>query len=304
MAVPSVNLPLTIAVVQFCPKIGRVQENIAKANELLASLQPRSVDLVCLPEMIFTGYAFPNSAAILPHLEEPKTGPTSTFCASLARRLACHVVAGYPERLKDTEIPQRSSNGPEIVGANSAVLYGPDGEWIGRYRKTNLFETDMPWAKAGTGFATFHLPPPLHTLCLGICMDLNVQPPHDWTLSDGPYELADYCIEQQADILLLLNSWLESSDAKNSDKDSPDWNTINYWSLRLEPLWAERDNKQLDDTDRRKEMTVVICNRTGEENGVKFAGSSSVFRMTPGAGRGALLNKMTRCEEGVRIWRV
>lgn len=38
----------------------------------------------------------------------------------------------------------------EKVGANSAVFYGPGGEWLGDYRKTNLFETDMTWAKAGT----------------------------------------------------------------------------------------------------------------------------------------------------------
>ena len=39
----------------------------------------------------------------------------------------------------------------------------------------------------GTGFATFDLPPPLGTLSLGICMDLNVQPPALWDdLDAGP----------------------------------------------------------------------------------------------------------------------
>ena len=37
----------------------------------------------------------------------------------------------------------------ERIGANSAVLYGPDGQWVGGYRKTNLFKTDLTWAKAG-----------------------------------------------------------------------------------------------------------------------------------------------------------
>lgn len=35
------------------------------------------------------------------------------------------------------------------VGANSAVVYDPNGVRIGDYRKTNLFETDMTWAKPG-----------------------------------------------------------------------------------------------------------------------------------------------------------
>lgn len=38
----------------------------------------------------------------------------------------------------------------EEVGANSAVLYGPDGAFVGNYRKTNPFETDKTWAKPGT----------------------------------------------------------------------------------------------------------------------------------------------------------
>ncbi len=35
------------------------------------------------------------------------------------------------------------------VGANAAALYGPDGEFVGSYRKTNLYTTDMTWARAG-----------------------------------------------------------------------------------------------------------------------------------------------------------
>ena len=36
-----------------------------------------------------------------------------------------------------------------MVGANSAILAGPEGDSIG-YRKTNMFETDKTWAKPGT----------------------------------------------------------------------------------------------------------------------------------------------------------
>ncbi len=82
------------------------------------------------------------------------------FCASLAARLRCYVVAGYPERLKPEEVRRvvlpasDHENGTEAreidkVGANAAALYGPDGEFVGDYRKTNLYETDMTWARAG-----------------------------------------------------------------------------------------------------------------------------------------------------------
>lgn len=73
-------------------------------------------------------------------------------------------MAGYPEKLEAKELeetrreakevddkPLLTPDGKEInrVGANSAVIYGPDGKWVGGYRKTNLFETDLTWAKPG-----------------------------------------------------------------------------------------------------------------------------------------------------------
>ena len=103
-----------------------------------------------------------------PFLEKPQTGPTSSFCSNLAKKLECYIVAGYPEHLEpediekyskcdqvmidESELANEEHNSPpkrKIVGANSAVLYGPKGEWIGGYRKTNLFKTDKTWAAAG-----------------------------------------------------------------------------------------------------------------------------------------------------------
>lgn len=252
------------------------------------------------------GYNFENAQAIYPHLELPKTGPTSQFCSELAERLKCYVFAGYPERLVGDEA--ESSEEPEVdaktetpsetrlVGANSAVLYSPEGEWIGHYRKTNLFETDKTWAKAGeyplyqflidrapllyfslpgTGFATFHLPSPLHTVCFGICNDLNPATSDPWTVEDGPYEIADYALSQNSDILILINAWL---DSRNEEEEDNDWHTLNYWAARLRPLWvkdtsessdksSEEEDGEAEDGVDKKEIIVGVCNRTGEENG-------------------------------------
>lgn len=116
---------------------------------------------------IVTGYVFPDAVSISPYLEEPRTGPTSTFCASLATRLRCYVVAGYPERLRPEEahraiLPADDENETrevDKVGANAAALYGPDGQFVGDYRKTNLYETDMTWAHAGWYSSDPHVPP-------------------------------------------------------------------------------------------------------------------------------------------------
>lgn len=104
-------------------------------------------------------------------------------------------------------------------------------------------------------------------------MDLNPQIP-EWTSAEGPYELADYAISNKANVLLLLNSWLDSG----KELDEPnDWHTLNYWAVRTRPLWTdgkgdassdEEDHKpDSETTDSGDETIVVICNRSGEENG-------------------------------------
>lgn len=302
-----VHTPLRIAVVQFAPKIGQIQQNVEKARRYCEGLAPDSIDLLCLPEMIFTGYAFESASAILPFLEHPQTGVTSEFCASIAQRLRCHVAAGYPERLEPHEVTKRTNEDDDsvvdVVGANSAVIYGPDGARVGHYRKSHLFYMDKTWAKPGTGFATFHLPPPLNTVTLGICMDLNPRSP--WTVEKGPYELADHCLETGSSLLILLNAWLDSEEEEDSDDDI---STMNYWATLLRPMWYRKVVEPNDEAAELKkaledvETVVVICNRSGIENGAKFAGSSSLFRLRQSAGRPWLVENMSRRQEGVCVW--
>ncbi|THU95464.1 carbon-nitrogen hydrolase [Dendrothele bispora CBS 962.96] len=356
------------------PKIGQVQANLKRAREIVRPIIPHSVDIVCFPEMVMSGYVFESASAITPYLELPHVGPTSQFCSELSNRLGCYVIAGYPERLIGEEAPTERPDGdeeekpdserpktrngdahgtngarkkgkekPRIVGANSAVIYGPGGKYLGGYRKTNLFEIDKTWAKPGHGFSTFRLPfppdcPPSQpstvlTLSLGICMDLNVQPDVDWESLDGdPYELADHVIAEKVDVLVLLNAWLDSGLDPDSKNES-DWATLHYWSERLKPLWYGSEPPMLnedgsyswDDSEEdgdwemeegddfgedwstpshreKSETVVIVCNRTGQEKGKLFAGSSAIFHMVKGSGTPRLLESMGRYEEGMRGW--
>lgn len=321
---------LRVAVVQFAPKRGQVQANIAKARELCNRLKPRSVDLLCFPEMIFSGYVFPDTAAITPYLENPYTGPTSTFCAELARSLECFVAAGYPEKLEPHEHASplggdNSSFHQPRIGANSAVMYGPTGERIGAYRKTNLYQLDLPWAIPGSGFMTMTLPHPLGRTTLAICNDLNVQDPAVWeSLEEGPYELARHCIRSNTRLLILLNAWLHPDEESDADTDSadcttpeqnedtdemePSWEVINYWAMRLNPLWAtiqkapDENEKKSDEYKIPDELLVVVCNRFGNEAGSRFAGSSALMSLRRGSGRPRVLHMMGQREEGVGLW--
>lgn len=187
--------------------------------------------------------------------------------------------------------------------------------------------TDSICLLQGTGFVTVHLPEPLGAVTIAICMDLNAQPGAEWTLSDGPYELASYCVSNNTKVLVLLNAWLDSCVEKDEKKD---WYTLNYWTSRLRPLWVRPPGKEPDDNsqgnaeDTGHQTIVVVCNRCGEENGadtcivlyfcsnlvltglkgVRFAGTSALFSMRRESGRPALLQAMGRREEGVKIWTV
>ena len=187
-------------------------------------------------------------------------------------------------------------------------------------------------------------------------MDLNPQIP-EWSRAHGPYEIADHCISTKSNLLILLNAWLDSG--KELD-ETHDWSTLNYWALRTRPLWSNGNDSDSSSSDEKlgisneeqgtsgeeqgisdekqgtldqdqdtptsdppsnNETLVIICNRTGQENGQTsfiafppllinmitgktFAGSSAIFSMQPASGRPKLLGMMGRREEGVYIWNI
>jgi len=165
--------------------------------------------------------------------------------------------------------------------------------------------------RTGSGFVSFELPPPLGVVTLGICMDLNAQPPAIWTTLKGPYEIADYCILRKTNLLVMLNAWL---DSREDVEESHDWRTLNYWASRLRPLWEKEDSgdcpengdseQPLQVLEHTPETMVVICNRCGQENGKSFAGSSALFSLRSKSGNPKLLHAMSRRQEGVEVWTI
>jgi protein N-terminal amidase len=147
-------------------------------------------------------------------------------------------------------------------------------------------------------------------------MDMNVQRPLEWTSVGGPYEIASYCIAEKSNILILLNAWLESPEDIGEDTA---WSTVNFWAHRLRPLWEPREGES---SDNRRETNVVICNRTGKENGEfhvpcscggarlsqylgrKFCGSSCSFQMRVSLGKPRLTHAMGKDEEGISLWTI
>ncbi|KIM28328.1 hypothetical protein M408DRAFT_139999 [Serendipita vermifera MAFF 305830] len=296
----SISRRLRVGVVQYDPKITEVEVNMKRVRSFLEKTPKGSLDLLCLPETALTGYVFPTPEDVKPVLEEPKTGPTSLFAQELSRQLACYVVAGFPERLaKDEEHPA------QLVGANSAIMYDPTGTYVGQYRKTNLFEADLPWVKPGTGFISFpQLPDPISTLSLGICMDLN---PGPTTIElPAPCELASFALSNRSRVLVLLCAWLDSGQHPDTKWDLT---TIQYWLGRLLPLWSteSEDLSPMNEypvPDDHDETIVIICNRTGNERGSIFAGCSMAVKCSRARGEWDIVGLVDKNFEGLATWSI
>jgi predicted amidohydrolase len=111
-----------LAAVHFRPQGGKSPEgNCRLYAPLIAEAAQQKADLVVLGETI-TYYGLGKPFA---EVAEPIPGPSTDYFGSLAKKHDLYIVAGLVER-------------SEHLIYNTAVLMGPDGKLVGKYRKTTL----------------------------------------------------------------------------------------------------------------------------------------------------------------------
>ncbi|KAK4993791.1 hypothetical protein LTR50_000004 [Elasticomyces elasticus] len=270
--------------------MGKVKENMQRADEIIEATRFSKLDLLVLPEMAFTGYNFPSLAAITPYLEPTASGPSTAWAIRTARRLHCTVTVGYPERTLTT--PSRNYN--------ATITISSSGDVIAAYHKSFLYYTDETWASEGHGFFVKPLPG-LDRLgglagtggeklvAHGICMDIN---PYRFEAPWDAYEFAQHCVRGGAELVVLSMAWLTRllPQEITVQPSQPDTETLSYWVQRFQPIIKGG----------RDEGVVVVCaNRSGVEgsefngeqgrgidglgNDVVYAGSSCVLFIQKGA---------------------
>jgi predicted amidohydrolase len=123
-----------LATIHYVPTGKSPRRNCEEFAPLLAEAAQQKADLVVLGEVVpYIGVGKkPHETA------EAIPGPTTDYFGKLAREHKLHVVACLYERA-----------GPVVF--NTAVLLGPDGKLIGKYRKVCL-----PHAEVETGVAPGH----------------------------------------------------------------------------------------------------------------------------------------------------
>ena len=129
-------------------------DNIDQFDPLLAEAAAQNADLVVLGEAItMVGHSTP-----IEDLAEPIPGPSTEALGRLAKQHGLYIVAGLTER-------------EEHLVYNVAVLIGPDGELIGKYRKACLpREETAKGIMPGDEYPVFDTP--LGKIGMMICWDV------------------------------------------------------------------------------------------------------------------------------------
>jgi predicted amidohydrolase len=126
-AVPPAPRKVRLATLHYVPHGGKTgMDSCRQLAPFVAEAARQKADLVVLPETITAtgnGLSYREAA-------EPVPGPATDYFGGLARQHGLHVVAGLVERDRH-------------LIYNVAVLLGPDGKLIGKYRKVALPRTEI-----------------------------------------------------------------------------------------------------------------------------------------------------------------
>jgi predicted amidohydrolase len=145
-----------LACAQLAPRFGDLLGNRQRAAAAICEAAQAGADLIVLPELCTTGYAFADRDEALSY-SEPADGPSVEHWRELAGRHGITIVAGFCER--------------DVDGAprNSAAVADADGACT-IYRKTHLWDREQTTFVAG-----LQAPPVLDTAAgrigVAICYD-------------------------------------------------------------------------------------------------------------------------------------
>lgn len=178
---PAGEAEVTVACLQFEPKIGDLSANCATGLAMIEEAAAAGANMVVLPELSDSGYVFETRAEAFALSGTAAESDTVQGWAEIARGHGLHIIGGFCER-----------EGSKLF--NSAAVVGPDG-LIGVYRKTHLWDAENLWFDPGDrGYPVFATP--LGRIGVLVCYDGWF--PEAWRL----------LAMQGADIVCVPTNWV------------------------------------------------------------------------------------------------
>ena len=141
-----VNRMVKIAGVQFIGHKHR-ETNIRTALTMVRAAADRGARIICLPELFSTMYFCVERRPEYFDWAEPIPGPTIRRVGAVARETGTVVIAPIFERAPDGRY------------FNAAAVVGPDGEVIGKYRKSSIPFMDRARSAEPRGDEKFYFTP-------------------------------------------------------------------------------------------------------------------------------------------------
>ena len=147
---------VTIACIQFEPKIGEVGANLDAIEDRVRQAHAKGARLIVLPELADSGYVFDSTEELAGLAQPIPDGKSAQRLIALAGELDVYIVSGLAEVADGTFY-------------NSAMLCGPEG-YIGTYRKMHLwYRENLFFEKGDLGLPVFETP--LGKIGVAICYD-------------------------------------------------------------------------------------------------------------------------------------
>ena len=116
---------VTIALAQTAPVLNDNEENLRRMAAVISRIcSEQPTNLIVFPELAVSGY---ECGLNFTRLAERVPGHAISYLAGKAAEFSVHLAFGMPVKEK-----------VESILFNAAVLIGPDGEFIGDYRKLHL----------------------------------------------------------------------------------------------------------------------------------------------------------------------
>ncbi|GAA0447742.1 carbon-nitrogen hydrolase [Lentibacillus halophilus] len=213
---------INVTLAQMTPKLKDKSYNLSQIKNAMEEANKNQSDLIVFPELFLTGYSVGDK---LNEQAEKVDGPSINEIKKLCKSLSLYTVFGFPE------------SGDGETNFISSALIDNQGELLGLYRKTHLFDQEQKFFESGSNFEV--IPTPMGNIGLMICFDLEFP------------EVARSLKLMGADILVIVNA-------------------------NMDP-YKEHHYIYAKSRAMENEIPVVICNRLGQEDDLNFCGDSLVL---------------------------
>jgi omega-amidase len=221
---------ITVAVVQTYPQLGDVEENLQTMAKFVDQIcGEQNVDLIVFPELAITGYEL---GLRFTDVAQRSSGPAVHLLAQRAADYSTHIVFGMVTKER-----------VESILYNAAILVGPDGEFLGEYRKLHLPGEERMAFRAGYRLPVFETGLGQIGLLVG------------WDLAFP--EVARSLVLDGADLLCVCANWWHPPAEERAV-------SVEEWRTYAQARAAENA------------VFVLASNRIGEEYSYHFFGDSMV----------------------------